>query len=181
MSTRVLRAWTVLVETTKDRDVAAVNSLRTWMASELVRISRKVPPLFEAATADPSWHYVWATTPDTLATSARAEAEFRATLGDSPPTRDPVRLFEWARHSLWALGVFTLPEDCCDHDQFDLEVWIDACSGSAVLSCQPGEWFAFRDRCPADWAPLERWTGESAALRPATRAEVRRLLPNADC
>jgi len=181
MSTRVQRAWNVLVETTKDVDAVAVNSLRTWMAGELMRTSRKLPPLLKAAAAEPLWSCVWEMSPGTLATSERAEAEFLAALGGTPPTHDPVRVFEWARSSLWALGVFTLPDDCCDNDQFDLEVWVEASSGSAVLSCQLGEWFAFRDRFPSEWAPLERWTGDTATLRPATRAEVRRLLPTADC
>lgn len=181
MSTRVQRAWNVLAETTKGVDAVAVNTLRTWMAGELVRISRKLPPLLEAAVSESPWSSMWATSPDALATSERAEAEFLAALGGTPPTYDPVRVFEWARSSLWALGVFTLPNDCCDNDQFDLEVWVEASSGSAILSCQPGEWFVFRDRFPSDWAPLERWTGDTTTLRPATRAEVRAVFPTADC
>ena len=180
MSTRVMRAWNVLGQTVRRPNADPVIALRDWMAGELQQVSRKVPPLLEAALAEQPWRVLWSTAPEVLPTSERAVAEFQAALQTTPPTYDPVGVFEWAKASLWSLAVFTLPNDCCDNDQFDLEVWVEPSSASAVLGCQLGEWYVFRDRFPSDWAPLDPWTGDPDALRPATRVEVQRLLPSAD-
>lgn len=162
-------------------DVAPAIALRTWVSETLMQVSRKLPPLLENATSEPAWAFVWSASAEAMPTSARARQEFARELGETPPSYDPVRVFEWASTMLWSLGVFTMPDDACDEGQGDLEVWCEADTGTAILVSTMGGRFEFRERPPSDDAPLRHWSGDAKSLRPATRTEVLQRLPTADC
>ncbi len=155
------------------------------MLTDLLNVSRLLQVQLEKAFANPVWHQLLTAPMNQFAVSKTAWDEFVDSVGQEPPTLDPQRLWEWAESSLWKLLVFLDPDEACDNDQCDLELWWSPSSQRAAFVCGFGEHFVFRGRTkrvlgkPTTWEPLETWAGATDDLVPAPREVVSRSFPDA--
>lgn len=181
MSTHVQRSWDGLREESRGASIACVSGFREWMLSDLLNVSRLVQPRLEKAQANPVWHQLLTSPIRQFAVRKTAWREFAGSLGPKPPTFNPEALWDWAESSLWKLLVFIDPEEACDNDQGDLELWWSPSIQRAALVCEFGENFVFRRRTTqARWTrtrrePLESWIAATEDLAPASTDVVSRL------
>ncbi|MEM6995728.1 MAG: hypothetical protein AAF721_34785, partial [Myxococcota bacterium] len=160
MATRVRRAWEPLLRDLRVPAVSSVAAFRRWLAGDLLGVSRELPPRLEDARANPAWRFLLTAPVEELAVSRRAWDAFAEAVRAGPPPAAPLRLLDWAKAALWSLGVFTVPDDACDNDQYDLELWAPQPEGPPVLVCGMGECFRYRHRHSGESRPLHPWTGD---------------------
>lgn len=183
MSTNVQRSWDKLLAGDNSPSLACVSQFREWMLSDLLKVSRLLQFPMEEAHDNRVRHYLLTAPIDLFAVQRIAWEEFAVSLTHRPPTFNPEALWQWAELSLWKLLVPVIPDEACDNDQFDLELWWSTSSQRAVYICGLGEHFAFRRRTAGrygkakKWQPLETWGAETEELMPALREVVSRLFP----
>ena len=134
MATRVRRAWAGLQERLDDGTQRGPSIVSSWIQSELIGASSHVRRELSELRTRPVWQ-ILLTAPDSYAVPLAKWNEFVAAAQKPPPTHDPERLFEWTTAQLWKLCVFTDPDDVCDEDQYDLELWWSSRRGRAVFVC----------------------------------------------
>lgn len=147
-----------------------VVALRVWMFTYLASVSRKIPPKLNALRDDHIWHTSLRTAVEDSPISHEAWREFSEGLTREPPSLDPLDLLLWAKNSLWSMSVFVVPDENCDNDQFDLELWHDSANDRLVLYCSLCGPFEVR---PSGDGPRVAWKVRTE-LRPALRAVVER-------
>jgi len=179
MATRVQGAWDQLRERVSGASVAAAEEFRTWLVNDLLGVSKKLPPLLEDSRQDVVWQALWERPLNEFAIRRAAWDEFLASLGETPSSFDPVRVFKWARRRLWSLCTFIDPDEACDMDQFELELWWSEVDQRAAFVCGMGHRFEFRRRnARTGWPPHAPWAGDCGSLRPANREIASRLFPD---
>ena len=184
MATHVQRTWDGLRSKLETSPVEGVAAFRGWMVEDVPALaSARLASRVEEISEDHIWSNLLQAPVSELAVAREAWDELRSSLGPQPPAIDPVQLWDWAKDALWSLCVFVDPEEVCDNDQEDLELWWSEREQKAIFVCGHGEHFEFRRQRAgllSNWSGLDRWSGDLATLVPAPRSVVAELYPDVE-
>ncbi len=178
MSTHVQRSWNRLRDAVMPAQPDPP-AFRAWLTDDIVRVSKKLPPRLAARRVHRIWQPLFEAPLSTFAIRRAAWDELVRSIGEAPPTFDPVAVLDWGIAELWSLCVFIDPDDTCDRDQYDLELWWSDADRRPAFACQFGHWCAFRRHAGrGPWPPQQPWRGDTDSLRPARRDVVESLYPD---
>ena len=171
ISTNITRSWSLLRNRFNESSSKNPDIFRSWLNEDFPKISKKIPPLLQKLKSKPHFLSLLEEEYSKLPITEKKMNDFLGLLNSTPEYKDPIKMWHWLESKLWELFVFTGPDDSCDIEQYDLEVWKNT-NGTLVLNCGI-HFFQFIRRKNSGYEhPLKLQTADTADLVPALRADL---------